>query len=249
MKYYLSVLFFLSFPTLASSQINFLNIVGDVVEFSLVDGKEHQIPQCVSSENADLYAVSLTSESGRAIYSLLITAMASQQAISVETDGSCIEQYDVEHAKGVNIHPKVTSEIKGTSALYLFKGDGNTMVGRIVSANNGLYYYASVDNLANVGLYDHSRYVDNKKIYFESTDCTGTPYTESSAIMLSNPLYQDGHLIRTVSGAERRSRLLKSVLKHDIEICYTVSSSVYVYEAGLTEDPVCGDKPCIVKEL
>lgn len=127
MKYYLSVLFFLTFPTLASSQINFLNIVGDVVEFSLVDGKEHQIPQCVSSENAELYAVSLTSESGRAIYSLLITAMASGQLIDVNSSGDCSVSPNIETASSVNITPRIEGEestrLRWAGFTQTFSGD------------------------------------------------------------------------------------------------------------------------------
>ncbi|MCP4985487.1 MAG: hypothetical protein GY928_05265 [Colwellia sp.] len=89
----------------SAAQINYLNIDGDAVHFSISEDKPDAPPACVVEESNDRYAVSLDSEAGRAIYSLLITAMASKQPVTVEGSQDCNNVDGIERAQGVSISP------------------------------------------------------------------------------------------------------------------------------------------------
>ena len=95
----------------AAAQVNYLNVDGDTVHFSTAEAKTATAPQCAVAETNDKFAVSLNSEAGRAMYSLLVTAMASKQAVSVKSAQDCAAVAGVERAKGVSIVPVVEETV------------------------------------------------------------------------------------------------------------------------------------------
>ncbi|MGJ8682178.1 hypothetical protein [Paraglaciecola sp.] len=85
--------------------IDFLEVDNDVVLFSTTDAKTHTLPSCVTAENANLWSVSLANESGRATYSLILTAMArgDSVALDVESADDCVNRPGAEDVSKVNL--------------------------------------------------------------------------------------------------------------------------------------------------
>ena len=121
----------------ANGTINFLNVDGSHVVFSIDTPKAHEVPTCVAEEHQQQYAVSLESENGRAIYSLLITAMSSSQSISIESSGACLAGVAFEQASSVYLTPAAKSE---ASSKVQWVGYSKLVAGNFaVQQNKGLY--------------------------------------------------------------------------------------------------------------
>lgn len=76
-------------PVYAGALVNYLDVNQGMVVFSTDESKSTTSPACVEPANTTSWALSLTSENGRAIYSMLMTAMASNLSISVESASDC----------------------------------------------------------------------------------------------------------------------------------------------------------------
>lgn len=73
----------------AAAKLTLLDVQGDVVYFSSAESKTAGIPACVSPENSTLYSLSLTHDSGKAMYAMLMTAMSSGNALDITSAGDC----------------------------------------------------------------------------------------------------------------------------------------------------------------
>jgi hypothetical protein len=116
----------------SAGTVDFLKIDKDIVLFSTTEVKTDASPTCVNAGNADKWAVSLKSESGRAIYSLLVTAMAKDLGLDVESANDCADAEGLERASGVNMIPVVSDEDTGkvkwagyTNSILPHFGAGN----------------------------------------------------------------------------------------------------------------------------
>ncbi|GLX78732.1 hypothetical protein tinsulaeT_20720 [Thalassotalea insulae] len=237
----------------ASSHISYLNVENDTVVFSLSDEKSHTIPSCVSSENQQKYAVSLTSETGRAVYSLLITAMASKQGIAVESANDCAVVSGIEQAMGVSIVPEVITTGSG-KAMYLYKSDGVTKLGRILTtmSNTNNFLYFPVDDNTQILSYNNKNWLSFKpsySLYFDSSGCTGTAYIQSAGAntpyYLKNAYFNNGGLLKKGAYTYVAPR---SVLRKD-GVCIDQSyGGTYHYSVSPFSGDICGDSPCIFKE-
>ena len=94
----------------AAALVDYLNVDGNAVHFSIAESKTQTPPQCAVAETNDKFAVSLNTEAGRAMYSLLITAMSTKQGVSVKTAGDCADIAGIERASSVSIQPAMTSQ-------------------------------------------------------------------------------------------------------------------------------------------
>jgi len=79
----------LSFPLWAAGTLNYLDVNQGVVYFSTEQAKTATSPTCVDAAQAEKWALSLESDNGRAMYSILLTAMATGMEIGVETSSDC----------------------------------------------------------------------------------------------------------------------------------------------------------------
>lgn len=79
---------FASYQLNAANNITELKVDGDIVYFSLGE-KSHSLPDCVAKDNEHLWSTTLATESGRAIYSMLVTALAVDKAVEVVSAGNC----------------------------------------------------------------------------------------------------------------------------------------------------------------
>ncbi|WP_448566714.1 hypothetical protein [Thalassotalea ganghwensis] len=96
-----------SFHGSVNANINYLNVEANKVTFSLTENKTHSMPSCAITETNQQYGVSLLTESGRAMYSLLITAMSTKQAVSVVSANDCADVDGVERALSVSVEPVI----------------------------------------------------------------------------------------------------------------------------------------------
>jgi len=83
----------------ASGSVDFLEVENGIVTFSTTDAKVAISPACVDPGNAKLWTLSLNSESGRANYSMLVTALSNNLAVNVESAEDCAYTPGVERAR------------------------------------------------------------------------------------------------------------------------------------------------------
>lgn len=91
-------------PFALSNTVNFLEVENDTAIFSTSEAKANG-PACVLSEFKDKWAVSLSSDSGRAMYSLIMTALAKSESLqlSVTSANDCGVLDGVERALDVSV--------------------------------------------------------------------------------------------------------------------------------------------------
>ncbi|WP_281560846.1 hypothetical protein [Thalassomonas sp. RHCl1] len=102
----------IAFDVQAAGKITYLNVVDDTVYFT-TDKVKASTPSCVVTENAEQWTVSLNNKTGRALYSLLVTAMAGKQAINIETGADCGDIAGIERAKGISLQPSSETSSAG----------------------------------------------------------------------------------------------------------------------------------------
>ena len=249
MKIYILFLagLFASMPVFAAGNITYLNVVDDIVYFT-TDEVKAGMPSCVVAENAELWAVSLNHKTGRALYSLLVTAMAGKQAINVESGADCGDIAGIERAKGISLQPTAVSGSAGsTSIVYLYKGDGETKLGRVIGAEQGTTVsFLSPDN--NKFLQTYSYAVSTHTVDFDELDCSGNVYMPIGNYKGYHPFVKGGMYVRTTS---KRATTYRKSNVNGQGVCtnYSAPQSATLYPIDTTyADPLCGDKICIFKE-
>lgn len=90
-------------PLFAASQINTLNVEGDIVLFSTLGGKAEPTLDCISTANKDLWSVSLKHQSGRALYAALVAAFSGKNLVDVNSANDCLEVSGIESAIGIQL--------------------------------------------------------------------------------------------------------------------------------------------------
>ena len=100
---------FLAANAMAAAHITYLDINEGTVVFSTDEAKSASSPACMASANADKWAVSLSTDDGRAIYTLLMTAMATQMTVDVQSAGDCADKAGYERPVRVWTLPTVTA--------------------------------------------------------------------------------------------------------------------------------------------
>jgi len=78
-----------TFNANAAGKVDFLNVRGDTLFFGTDEVKTGDILECTYAESNNRWAVSLSTNSGQGIYSLLLTATANNLAVSVVSAGDC----------------------------------------------------------------------------------------------------------------------------------------------------------------
>jgi hypothetical protein len=235
----------------AAATVNYLNVDGDAVHFSTNEAKSAVSPSCVIAETNDRFTVSLQSEAGRAMYSLLITAMASKQAVTIESALDCTDIEGVERAKGVSIVPiTVAANLEGSGkSMYLYKGDNTTKLGRIFNGDGGnnIYYYYPVDDNTVTRKYAFDTPLLDIDIYFEKSNCTGVAYLLTHTInFIRHPYHNSGQVIMRSSTSRSGASYSRLNLQG---ICFNNTTySNTLYPLVPYNNLLCGNSPCIFKE-
>lgn len=99
---------FFTVNSFAAGKVSYLNVDGDNVHFATAEVKAAASPGCAVEASKEHFAVSLRTEAGRAMYSLLITAMSSDVPVTVVSANDCADAFGLERAQSVSISPEVT---------------------------------------------------------------------------------------------------------------------------------------------
>lgn len=238
----------------AAGTIDFLEVDNDVVLFSTTDTKTSS-PACVTSEYSDLWSVSLASDSGRAIYSLILTSMAKGDgvALNIESGQNCADRNGVERAAKVNL---VSTAVQNTESsgvkLGVYNGDGSKRLGTLFAIHdNGTWQY--FDPAEPTGL----KYLQNAGngrtgYFFSEENCQGSVYAPLHGVSTPhyNPSYQNGQYFKSngsVSPTQIKSQL------NTVGECTATSVAAhrlnYYLQLGepQTKEP-CGSQACFLKE-
>jgi len=198
----------------------------------------------VSPEATDKWAVSLSSDAGRAIYSIIITAMSSRLPVSVVSAQDCVDAEGFERPLSVSITSDPSS--KGSSShkqLYLYKGDGETRLGRVINTEKaGVIYYFSPSNKFDLQSYTLPY---PGKLYFTEANCSGTPYSMSRDQIFLHPL--SNKWVKTSPSSSGNKDSVSQL--NNLGEC-SISTLRYGFsEVEVDFDhPTCGANRCILKD-
>ncbi len=165
----------------AAGTIDFLEVDNDVVLFSTTDTKTSS-PACVTSEYSDLWSVSLASDSGRAIYSLILTSMAKGDgvALNIESGQNCADRDGVERAAKVNLVTQAFSEQGSNPRVGVYAGDHDRL-GTLLTIEGTRYWVYMSGSGPTSRTLTHDQYFNghsNKPVYFTGANCSGDPWAE-----------------------------------------------------------------------
>ena len=233
----------------AAAKVDYLNVVEDIVYFSTAEEKPVASPSCVAAENASQYAISLSSQNGRTLYSLLATALAGNLNVTVVSALDCAVVDGFERAFSISVAPTTLSQSTpssgGGKGFYLFTGDGATKIGRVINEANGAYIaYVPQDNPVQAVYYKTPSV--NTTLYYEGDNCTGSAYMWSARIVGYFPDINGGSYGK--SGTQQINFYQRSYYQSGT--CHTQltqRSNMYMVDFSY-DDPLCGTSACIMKE-
>lgn len=223
----------------------------DHVMFALQSPKTHAIPSCAANATGtkEMWTFSINDAQGRAMYSMLMTAVAKQQAVKVTSGQTCFQQ--VELASGLSLVVSESTEPAGGTGnhLYLYKGDGVTKLGVFAGVHGTAIQYLPLSGHAVV------RYYRPEEVngYYDNPQCHGNKYVfftvPASKLLVDTfygvymkrtdtkmPQYPEKDVYHVVN-SECVSANMKS----------SFSSMQNYRKTEPAEHPLCGLNSCIVK--
>lgn len=233
----------------AAGVINFLELENDVVLFSTAEDKT-SYPACVNNDQTQLWSLSLSTDMGRAAYSLILTSMAKGDiALSIESAQDCGVLDGVERAQKITLVNSASSQSSGTKVGVYTSDDirlGTLL--EVINYNTG--YYVNENGVLtsvnwNVG-------TQGAGLYYIEENCAGAAYTLNSSGALSyHPDINDGYFFAS-SRANRQSLSIRSVMSTNSDgslKCTNHSSLKNVYPVDFeVQHMICGRKNCYLKE-
>jgi len=248
----LPLTFAINMPAFGAGKVNYLNVDEDVVYFSTNDTQPATPPACMAAENAGRWTISLNTKNGRAMYSILATALAGTLDIEVVSAQDCTVIDGFERARSVAVMPDLSAATgveTATKDLYLYTGDGLTNLGRIVN----------IDGLTNIDYVapDNNRVVQRYNIvatktplYYTGSDCTGTAYVAAGSYIAYHQNLNGGQYIKTAS-SKVSNIVVQSNLNSDGNCnnhnAYTLSWAGFSIDTSYIH-PLCGSNACLFKE-
>ncbi len=261
----------------AGGSVDFLEVDSDVVLFSTSESKSGLRPECVDiANNEDLWSISLATDSGRATYSLILTAMAKGETagLNIESANDCADRIGIERASKVNITSNTSTVNSGgttgsATTVGIYRRDG-TRQGTLVNAIDE-YNWLYVDDSDSTSVKRHTNYPQKKwdllRYYYPTTDCSGDPMDFTAIEIVDgrqersgwgevayHPFIQDGKMYtRNYEGAEHIT--IGSELNLDN---FRTEGTCRLYTntrnpkgwtyAKPVYDSLCGDQPCFIRE-
>ncbi|OCQ18319.1 hypothetical protein A7985_24225 [Pseudoalteromonas luteoviolacea] len=262
-----------SFGALANSPstIKTIELNGDFVRFSLHADKSHPLPSCVSTipELKNTWSFYLNDSHGKAMYTMLMTAVAKQQKITATSALSCNEQ--IELVSGIELAVSAPTDVTADAddgKAYLYKSDGFTKVGLVLNGIHtgrlpgemvsspigytGQLLYVPLDNPTI--LREYSLGFSQNMTYYPDASCKSTPYIHGynqSDQLIGVNYYQKEH--EGLNGFYRAnlSKLGSAVSSQwyyvDEGACKPTGTPNPAYALEPAIHPVCGSSLCIVK--
>lgn len=257
MRYLSTAFFTLLAPcaAMAASTVAELNVSGDVATFTLSEPKTHAVPSCVNSDKQNHWAINLNSLQGQAMYSLLVTAVSKEQLVSVQSAGRCEAIADVEQVQSLSLSTN-SNKSTGSGGAWLYKGDGVTKVGKILSAANNTYYYSPVEGTKTIVFYSPSTTENFSSLYFLDPECKVDPYKDYYGYPVLSYFKNVGEYF-TFSDLNSEANRLSS---HGSKPVYIIQNNSCIRNQSYiaqdhnravklekTEHPLCGKTPCWIK--
>jgi hypothetical protein len=238
----------------AAGTVDFLEVDNDVVLFSTTEAKVATSPACVDSENANMWTVSLASDSGRAIYSLILTAMAKGEGLglNIESAQDCAVSNGVERAGRVNIvSSQLTSNITSNNDSYsigVYQGDGITRLGTLIDIDENSKIWTYIDTEVTRSVKSVSFELPPRRIfYYSEENCQGSIFNNSSNVQSGG----EGGLYLP-EGTLVGNRIYRSRWHSSLDYCDSYNSDK-VHGNGTHilmpyTDPICGIDVCVLKQ-
>ena len=135
MKYVITILVILYSSSSLAAKVSYVSVKNDKVYFSTAIAKSHTIPTCVTTENTNKWALNIAEPSGRAMYSILVTAMAANMDLSVVSANDCGAETGYERPIEITLGSADSSAPIG-SAIYK---SCDEILQNIPSAQDGVY--------------------------------------------------------------------------------------------------------------
>lgn len=247
MKFVNLLLLIVAFSCAADGTLTSLKVDSDVVYFSTNETKANSSPGCMVADNGEQWSVSLNSETGRAIYGLLVTATAVNRNITVQSANDCADVEGFERAQSITLGI-VANTATGSGQFYLYQGDGTTKLGPVAKfIDEDSFYYLASANDRSLKLLDNPSYdQSNNTIYFDKDNCQGTAWASSPGWFFVWKSFNDGKFARsstTYTNQYANTRLSSN--GH----CAFVYGMTRRYSLDLNAlHPVCGEAPCQIRE-
>ena len=231
----------------AAGSLTSLSVSDDIAYFATSEAKLASSPSCMDAENSDKWTVSLNSSTGKAIYALLVTAMAEGRNVNVTTSNDCGDTLGFERAQEVEVLAASSAITTGVSDLYLYKSDGVTKIGKIVDVlTSERFLYLPENTLGLKTLPEYRPHSGTSAIYFKTSNCTGNTYTSTPNFAGKNDLYSNTSFFK--SGSTQAATGYSSILNGNG--CQgNTNASKKLYELDFSyEDPTCGQQYCLINK-
>lgn len=241
-----------SFGLQAAGTVDFLEVDNDVVLFSTSETKIGTSPACMASDNANLWSVSLASNSGRAIYSLILTAMAKDDnvGLNIQSAQDCADKTGLERASKVNLVATARNVSSGSSkSVGVYKADGTTHVGTLVDYVNYWDFHYVTNEAAWVPTH-LQRYFTWEATWHLEPNCAGPAYIQkaNSSPFLHNPYYNDGKFFSALPTAVKHNVASYMLVNGTCQEYVYVGINLYEITTIDTEHEICGFGPCKFKQ-
>ncbi|WP_448566710.1 hypothetical protein [Thalassotalea ganghwensis] len=254
----LSVIFsaFASIFVSAEAQLTSLKVESDVVYFTTAEAKSGTRPSCMASENSELWSLSLTTATGKAIYPLLVAASTDRRPITVHSANDCSDAEGFERVAGIELGQQALSSFAGGQgkAIYLFKADGVTKVGRFVAPfqdRSDQFSYLPIEGVnysTRLHVYQPNKGIS--QVYFKAANCTGTPYFTQPSRVGRNRYINSGKFFK--SGDEAEGKGYQSSYRYAnsrISCNNSGNSTTVTYPLDFSQgDDLCGEHLCVLRE-
>jgi len=239
----------------AAGTVDFLEVDNDVVLFSTSSAKVAASPACVATETANLWTVSLASDSGRAIYSLILTSMAKSDgvALNIESAQDCADKAGFERASKVNLVADSNSQSisSGGYSVGLYKSDGVTRVGTYLGDSGYRIFY--INDAPQTVKMTFGRQTNNYQsfVFFTGTDCTGDAWvnkkhSNSEFELQRNEGFANGDYFDADLDTKQKP-VTNSYISTSSCIVKTDSTD-WRYKPIFKEHSICGRNLCTLKQ-
>lgn len=235
----------------AAGTIDHLSVDNDVVIFSTTEAKTAALPACASVEQADNWSISLNTQAGRAMYTLITTAIAKEMAVAIASAQDCADTGTIERAARIDLtvpsNQAVSLDTQG-GAIGVYKHDGVTQIGTYAYTSSTSIHYVPVGGDYRIHSFRSQTRI-NDVFYFTEDNCTGEMWTVNNRytyIPTQNVSFDPDRWFVS-SGNETsfaRESYIQSGLGHE---CQDSSGTSDGYLLLPFEQQPCGTGPCILK--
>lgn len=237
-----------------SSELDSIKLYAEKVVFSLKLAKTHTIPSCAATlpQNSNMWTFSLNDLHGRAMYSMLMTAVAKQQKVTVFSAQTCID--NLEEVASLKLTVLTSPVIASSDKLFLYKGDGQTKLGIYAGIPTaGTIEYFPLEGPFHIQYHKQSV----QGLYYLNPQCEGDVYLNSNKTVVDSKSH---HFIRPLINSNNSYVTMKKHYPEKTIYFYQKKSDTCqntgrtnildggsYYKGEEFEHPLCGRLGCIVK--